>query len=78
MRVEEDSSSLELFLQKTDLKEYMLKPKLRIKVQKVEGEAPTPQVLMQKPDLKIKVKHVEEQVDLQKPYFIIKLEHVKE
>jgi hypothetical protein len=46
MRVEEDSSSLELFLQKTDLKEYMLKPKLRIKVQKVEGEAPTPQVLM--------------------------------
>jgi hypothetical protein len=37
---------------------------LKIKVEQVEGEAPTPQVILQKPNLKIKVKHVEQQVDL--------------
>jgi hypothetical protein len=37
---------------------------LKIKVEQVEGEAPTPQVIFLKPNLNIKVKHVEEQVDL--------------
>ncbi len=60
MRGKENRSSLELFLQKIGWKENLQKPKLKIKIQKVEREAPTPQVVMQKPDLKIKVKHVEE------------------
>jgi hypothetical protein len=64
MKVEEDRSSLKLFLQTISLKESLQKLKLKIKVEQVEGEAPTPQVILQKPNLKIKVKHVEEQVDL--------------
>jgi len=53
------------------------KPNLKIKVEQVEGEAPTPQVILQKLNLKIKIKHVEEQVDLQKPNLKIKVKHVR-
>ncbi len=74
MKVEEDRSSLKFFLHKTCLKENLQKPKLKIKVEQVKGEAPTPQVVLQKLDLKIKVEHVEEQVDLQKLNLKIKVE----
>jgi hypothetical protein len=50
---------------------------LKIKVEQVGREAPTPQVVLQKPNLKIKVEHLEEQVDLQKPNLKIRIEHVK-
>jgi hypothetical protein len=59
MRVKEDRSNLKLFLQKTNLKESLLKPYLKIKVEQVEREAPTPQVVLQKSYLNIKVEHVE-------------------
>jgi len=78
MKVEEDRSSLKFFLHKTCLKENLQKPKLKIKVEQVKGGAPTPHVVLQKLDLKIKVEHVEEQVDLQKLYLKNKVEHVKE
>jgi hypothetical protein len=78
MKVEEDRLSLKFFLHKTCLKENMQKPKLKIKVEQVEGEAPIPQVVLQKLDLKIKVEHVEEQVDLQKLDLENKVEHVEE
>jgi hypothetical protein len=64
MRIEEDRSSLKLFLQKIGLKESLQKPKLKVKVEQEEGETPTSQVILQNPNLKIKVKHVEQQVDL--------------
>ncbi len=59
MRVEKDRSSLKFFMQKIGLKESMQKLELKIKVEQVEGEAPTPQVVFQKPYLKIKILHVE-------------------
>ncbi len=49
-----------------------------MKIKHVEGEAPTPWIVLQKPDLKIKVKHVEEQVDIHKPNLKVKVEHVEE
>jgi len=52
MRVE---SSLKFFMQKICLKESLQKLELKIKVEQVEGEAPTPQVVLQKPYLKIKI-----------------------
>jgi hypothetical protein len=66
MKVGENRSSLKFFLHKTCLKKNLQIIELKIKVEQVEGEAPTPQVVLQKPNLKIKVAHVEEQVDLQK------------
>jgi hypothetical protein len=53
----------------------MQKLNLKIKVKQVECEALTPQ--LHKPDLKVKVKHVEEQVDLHKPNMKIKIKHVR-
>jgi hypothetical protein len=51
---------------------------LKIKIEQVEGETPTPQVFLYKSNLKIKVEYVKEQIDLQKPNLKIKVEHVKE
>ncbi len=48
-------SSLKLFLKKTGLKESLQKH-LKIKIEQVKGEAPTPQIVMQKSYLNIKVK----------------------
>jgi hypothetical protein len=78
MKVGENRSSLKFFLHKTCLKKNLQIIELKIKVEQVEGEAPTPQVVLQKPNLKIKVAHVEEQVDLQKLDLKNKVEHVKE
>ncbi len=58
MKVDEDRSSL---------KKNLRKPKLKIKVQQVKGETLTPQVSLQKLDLKIKIEHIKEQINLQKP-----------
>jgi len=46
MIIEEDRSNLKLFLQKIVLKENLYKPKLKIKVKQVKGEAPTPQIFL--------------------------------
>jgi hypothetical protein len=51
---------------------------LKIIVKQVKGEAPTPQIVLQKPYLNIKVKHVEKQVDMQKPNLKTNVQHVKE
>jgi hypothetical protein len=48
---------------------------LKIKVEQVERPAPTSKVVLQKSILKIKVKHVEEQVDLQKPNPKIRIDY---
>jgi hypothetical protein len=48
-----------------------------MKVRQVEGETPTPQIVLQKPDLNIKIKHIEEQVNLHKPNLKIRVEHVE-
>jgi hypothetical protein len=45
MRIKEDRSSLELFLQKNSFKgKFVQKPELKIKVEQVEGETLAPQV----------------------------------
>jgi hypothetical protein len=44
-----------------------------MKVGQVEGETPTPQIVLKKLDLKIKVKHVEEQVNLHKPNLKVRI-----
>ncbi len=67
MKVDENRSSLKLFLQKTSLKENLKKPKLKIKIQQVERETLTPQVVLQKLDLKIIVEHIKEQIKMYKP-----------
>jgi hypothetical protein len=64
MRVKEDTSNLTLFFQKIDLKESLQKPKLKTQIKLVKGEPPTPQTILQKPDFKIKIEHVKEQIDL--------------
>jgi len=53
--VKKDRSSQKLLMQKIGLKESLYKLELKIKVEQIEGEAPTPQVVLQKPYLKIKV-----------------------
>jgi hypothetical protein len=58
MKVKENMSNLKLFLQKIDLKEGLHKLKLKIQVEWVKGEPPTPQTILQKPDDNIKIKHV--------------------
>jgi hypothetical protein len=60
VKVEEDRSNLKLLLQKIGLKENLQKPKLKIKVEQVKRESPTPKVVLQNLDWKIKVKHVKE------------------
>ncbi len=55
-----------------------VKPKLKIKLEQILRETPTPQIILQEPNLKIKVEHVEEQVDMQKLNLKIRVEHVKE
>jgi len=55
-----------------------VKTRAKIKVEQIEGETPTPQIILQKPNLNIKIEHVEEKIDLEKLNMIIKVEHVKE
>jgi hypothetical protein len=55
----------------------MQKLNLKIKVKQVEWEALAPQIVLHNPNLKIKVKWVE-QVDLQKPNLKIRIKHVEE
>jgi len=55
MRVEKERSRVKFFMQKIGLEESLQKLELKIKVEQVEGEAPTPQVVLQKPYLKIKI-----------------------